>query len=1295
MDSRTLNERTVNWDAERYWSRKMSDWASVPPIQPDELGRASGKGKDRIAFSIREQIAERMDRYCKERADLRFICLLSVMKAVLYAMTPSLQDIALAVPDLPESDDGMQGRRTIPIRTRRPEHGAAFKQMMKMVHETVQEGYKHQWHRGQESDQPIYPKGYNSFIFIYEPLHGRELILSSEERDESDIIVSIQDTEQGAWRCIIDFNAELYSHLIMQALSDSFLIVLEQASLDTDLLLTEVELRSPEEIARQWIWNDTSMPYETNGTFHSGFQRIAARLPDGLAVVTETGRLTYRELDARSDSIARLLLGRGARQGDRIAVMLDRSTEWIAAFIGVLKAGCTYIPVDPDYPLSRIEYMLQDSQAAALIYSGQRSCAESFRGLAVDVDQWEEELADTSGAEELPLAASDDLAYLLYTSGSTGFPKGVMVEHRGLANLQAYFQQELGITPQDRIVQFASSSFDASIWETAMALLLGAELHIATPDMIGDMSRFQRWMREHEVTVATLPPTYAVYLEPEGCASLRMLITAGSESNLTLLQQWQTHTTYINAYGPTETTVCATAWNSSLEQQPASSIIPIGKPLPNMQVWIVNEALQPLPAGVAGELCVAGAGLARGYWNKPELTDERFVALPIGGTRVYRTGDLARWTGDGNIAFLGRIDHQVKIRGYRIETDEVRHVLINQPRVKDAVVAVKPDEGGEPALFAYYVIEGGEELPPSELRDALTAALPGHMVPTYWARLEVIPLTPNGKPDLKTLPSAGDVLARMDRPHYQLPQGGTELELAKLWEGLLGARSIGRGDHFFQIGGHSMKAAKLASMLHRTFGVNMPLEKMFHHPTLEEMASWIDGERSIAAAIEPIPPAPLQTGYRLSPAQQRVFTIESGRNDSTLYILPFAFWLEGELEAKELEAAFRMLIQRHEPLRTSFSWNNGEPVQVVHGEAAFHLEQRIEEPANIASLSRLLVRPFDLKEPPLLRAALVDITDGRRMLFLQLHHIIADGLSLAVLMNDLTALLEERELPPLAIQYKDYSEWLAARESSEQHGAFWEQRFSAFDGAADLPVDYPRPRIRRFEGETLSYQWDKTLADSIRALAQSCDATLHVTMLAAYYVLLSKVTGKDDWVVGSLHAGRDHPEAMDMVGMFVHTLAHRNQPRKEMTFRSFTAEVKRRMLEDYEHAEYPFEQLVRQMKLHDTSRNPLFDTMFVLQNLEVSVTETDRIRFIPYTLKEEWTRFDLVFQAWENGDGLLLWTTYASALFRESTIEKLAGDYKLLLETVAGNPDIPIRELDLVQEYRPITASKSAMNFQF
>lgn len=1297
MNSRTLNERSNHLEAKGYWSRRMSDWTTMPPIQPDKLAVADCKHKARIEFSIREQIAARMDRYCKERDDLRFVSLLTVMKSVLFALTPALPDAVIAVPDLPDANAGSGRERfTIPIRTERPNHTADFKQMMKTLHGTVQEAYRYGYHYEHEPGRPVFPKGYQSFIFIYEPLHGRELVLSSEASDESDIIFRIQEDGQGAWRSVVEFKGELYSHSLVQALTDSFLIVLEQASQDIELLLTAAELRSPEEIAKQWLWNDTSTPYEANGTFHRLFQHIVSRNPDAAAVATADGRLTYGELDERSGRIAGLLISRGIKQGDRVAVMLDRSTDWIAAFIGVLKAGCTYIPVDPDYPRSRIDYMLEDSKAAALIYRRLRTSVEGFAGRTIHADGWDEELTAEYADYELPPVSADDLAYLLYTSGSTGVPKGVMVEHRGLANLQAYFREELGIKSCDRILQFASSSFDASIWEITMALLAGAELHIATPDIIGDVRRLQRWLQENRITAATLPPTYAVHLEPERSPELRLLVTAGSESNLALLQQWQAHTIYINAYGPTETTVCATAWNSREEEQPESALVPIGKPLPNTQIWIVNDALQPLPAGIAGELCIAGTGLARGYWNKPEMTGERFVMLPAVGARVYRTGDLARWNRDGNIEFMGRLDQQVKIRGYRIETEEVRHALVNLPNVTDAVVAVKPDEDGEPALFAYYVAGGGVQLPPKELREALSDALPGHMVPTYWFQMEAIPLTPNGKPDLKALPAAGEILARMDRPGYKPPLTETEIELASQWERLLGAGRIGRGDDFFQIGGHSMKAAKLASMLHRTFGVNMPLEQMFHHPTLEAMAVWIDGERGGAAAVNPIPSAPVkETGFRLSPAQRRVFTIESGRSDSTLYILPFAFWLEGEADAKELESAFRALIQRHEPLRTSFGWHNGEPVQLVHESVAFQLEELSEEPDHIAGLSGRLIRPFDLKEPPLLRASLVHITDGRRMLFLQLHHIIADGLSLGVLMNDLTALLDNEELPPLAIQYKDYCEWLNDRESPEEHETFWEQRFSDFNAAADLPVDYPRTRLRRFEGETLSCQWDEELADVVRELAKRCDATLHVTMLAAYYVLLSKVTGNEDWVVGSLHAGRDHPDAMDMVGMFVHTLAHRNQPRGELTFRAFTEEVKRRLLEDYEHAEYPFERLVRRMKLHDTSRNPLFDTMFVLQNLEVAVTETKRITLRPYTLTEQWTRFDLVFQAWENKQGLLLWITYADSLFKESTISKLAGDYKLLLEKLAADADIPLSGLDLAQAYKPITASRSALDFQF
>lgn len=1288
----SLEQRSLERNAAAFWNKTLGEWVYEPPLQPDVIGKETSKAM--VEIGIPAAIISAMDRYCKEREDLRSIFFFGAWSTVLMAFTQSERELIIAIPVKHSIQTGINGRLLAPIRIEKPNVSHSFKKWLEQLFETYRKTYQFMDYWQNSPDKQTFSEGYERFVFSYEPMNGREFMNSFAEANGTEVLSHISKTAAGEWMCSFYYDAGAYSAGLMSSVAESFIAVLEQAADNPEGNLSTFELRSRDEISRQECWNDTCLPFDKAQTFHEGFERISALYPDQLAVVSGSDHLTYRDLSERSDRMARRLIAEGICPGNRVSVRMDRSIEWVTAFLAVLKAGGVYIPIDPSYPASRIEYMLSDSQSTALIVSDMQGSTLEFKGIIIDISHEPAQIGESIRSAQLPLVSAVDLAYILYTSGSTGVPKGVMVEHLGLANLQSYFTHVLGICEDDRVLQFASASFDASIWEMAMALLVGAQLHIAEPEVIGDFLQFERFAGEHAVSVATLPPTYAVHLDPERLSTIRMLITAGSESNRELLSQWNNQAAYVNAYGPTETTVCATAWNYSMESVLESALIPIGKPLPNVQIRIVNKWLQSLPSNIPGELVVAGSGLARGYWNKPELTEEKFVLLNADGTRFYRTGDLARWAADGNLVFLGRLDHQVKIRGFRIETEEVRHVLMEQVGVREAVVTVKPDIQGEAALIAYYATEPDNSPDSALLREMLSMRLPGYMMPAYWVELPSIPLTPNGKPDLKALPGAAEWNSHIDRPNGHPPLGETEVLLAELWKKHLGVDRVGREDHFFQLGGHSMKAAKMAASLYQTFGVNMPLEQMFRYATMQEMAEWIDNFGK-QCKIPDIPAASIKHGYSLSPSQRRVFTIENTYPSSTLYVLPFAFWMEPAPDFERLEAAFVHLIDRHEPLRTSFGWEGGEPVQIIHTQVPFRIERISQCTDTLAELTERLIVPFTLNQPPLLRVALVEFTDGSTLLLLHLHHIIADGLSLAILMNDLAALLMDIQLQPLKLQYKDYCEWTNNRESSSVHEAFWEERFNGYISTPDLPIDLPRPLSRRFEGESLSLQWDKAMADSIRKLAIRCDTTVHLTMLAAYYVLLSKVTGSEEGVIGSLHAGREHPATNNMVGMFVHTLAHRNQVEGDLTFEAFAREVKKRVAEDYEHADFPYEMLVRKLKLRDNTRNPLFDTMFVLQNLDAPTSQTGNVSWTPLVLHEKWSRFDLVFQAWDNEEGLLLWVTYSSSLFRRTTVEKLVEDYRKLIEQLAMNTDMRIRDLSLDTSYRPIKAANLSLDFHF
>ncbi len=1294
MPPNSLEARAFERQALSFWKSALTGWENEPVLEPDRIG--ASRSMHAIEVRIPESVTSSMERICKQRDDLRFIYFVAAMAAVLLAFSRERRKLALAVPAPPGSTAGPQ----IPILFGNTREAPDFKSWLTGTFETFKLASRYADYAWVDTADENKMKGLKRFRLSDQTWQGRELAKSSGESDDNEVWIHFNLNEEGGRTAIVRFDEGRYSESLIRSVMDSFLAVLQQSADNPELLLASFALRSSEEQARQRTWNDTQAPYEQTLTIHECFARLARSQPERLAVMDGTRSLTYGALQERSDAIAHRLLREGIQPGDRVAVMLDRTAEWAATFLAVLKAGGVYTPIDPAYPAERIAYMLSDSQASALIVSGETAATLEFRGRIVNVAESSRAPSTpiSNHSFEMPSRSADDLAYLLYTSGSTGVPKGVMVEHRGVLNLRSFFEDRLGIGPNDRVLQFASLSFDASVWEMSMALLTGAELHIAGPDIIGDVPRFTRFMEDRGVTVSTLPPTYAVHLNPEALTSLRLLVTAGSEAGKELLERWRDRVTYINAYGPTETTVCATYWNGSQEPLPASAPVPIGIPLPNTQAWIVNGNLQPLPANAAGELVIAGTGLARGYWNKPEMTEERFVLLPSEGIRVYRTGDLAKWTPDGRLVFLGRIDRQVKIRGYRIETEEVRLALLEHRGIRDAVVAVKPDAQDEPALVAYYSVDTRDEgvkPNPDSFRATLAGNLPGYMIPSYFVELAAIPLTPNGKPDLKRLPAPTDAADFEEQAEGEAPVGETEKKLAAIWTNLLGVRHVRRENDFFKLGGHSMKAAKMAAQIHEAFEVNLPLETMFRYSTLAEMAERIGRMEEEGIRIAPIEPAPVKAGYKLSPAQTRVFTIESSRSASTLYVLPFAFWLSPAPLFDQLETAFNKLIERHEPLRTSFGWDKNEPVQIVHPFVPFRLRRIEGKPEHPDDITPSFAEPFDLACPPLVRASAAEFQDGRMLLLIQLHHIIADGISLSILMNDLMGLLAGQELPPLNLQYKDYCEWLHVREPSEDGETYWSDRFRDYSSTPDLPLDFPRTSVRRYEGDTLALRWDEATAASVRELAVRCGTTLHLTMLAAYYVLLSKLTGAEESIIGSLHAGRDHPAASNMVGMFVHTLAHRIRVNLQLTFEAFAQEVKNRISEDYEHADYPFERLVRKLKLQPGSRNPLFDTMFVLQNLELPEPAIGEIRAIPHVLQESWSRFDLVFQAWENPDGLLLWVTYSVALFRRDTVRKLADEYRTLLEKLARQPDIALSELTITAAYRPIAASRHSLDFHF
>ncbi|MCY9731803.1 amino acid adenylation domain-containing protein, partial [Paenibacillus apiarius] len=620
----------------------------------------------------------------------------------------------------------------------------------------------------------------------------------------------------------IEYARSLYKEETIERMAAHFKQVIDAILSDPQRKLSSIEIISPEEKAQILeTFNDTAADYPRDKTIHQLFEEQAERTPDQAAVVYEESQLTYRELNTKANQLARTLRAEGVQPDQLVGILAERSLEMIIGILAIMKAGGAYVPMDPEYPEERLGYMLEDSGAELLLTQSHVQKCESFHGKRLMLDN--ERMYSEAGSNLQPGAGPDHLAYVIYTSGTTGKPKGVMVEHRGLCNLKPLFKDTLHIGEQDHVVQFASLSFDASCWEMFKALFTGATLYIPTKETILDPRLFESYMSRQRITAAILPPTYAASLHPGNLPSLKKLITGGSASSVDLVQQWRDSVLYFNAYGPTEDSIVTTIWQASAVA-PAGKLVPIGRPIPNHRVYIVDANDQLLPVGIAGELCISGVGVARGYLNRPELTEERFVDNPFEpGERMYRTGDLAKWLPDGNIEYLGRIDHQVKIRGYRIELGEVEAQLLKTASVQEAVAIAREDGDGQPYLCAYIVAD--KELTSGELRSALSQELPGYMVPSCFVQLEHMPLTPNGKIDRKALPAPdGSMQTGAD---YVAPRTALEAQLSQIWQEVLGLPRVSVKDHFFEIGGHSLRTTTLVAKLHKEMGIEMPLREVF------------------------------------------------------------------------------------------------------------------------------------------------------------------------------------------------------------------------------------------------------------------------------------------------------------------------------------------------------------------------------------------------------------------------------------------------------------------------------------
>ncbi|WPB79281.1 amino acid adenylation domain-containing protein [Archangium violaceum] len=1098
-----------------------------------------------------------------------------------------------------------------------------------------------------------------------------------------------------------EYDTDLFDTERIQRMAGHFQLLLEAAVAHPSQPISSLQFLTEAERHTLREWNSGTCDFPRDRCVHEIFSLQAARTPDAPAVTYGQHSLTYRQLDERSNQLARHLRSQGVGPEVLVGLCVERSVDLVVGILGILKAGGAYLPLDSSYPAERLAFMLQDASVSVLlVHQDKLQRLPAFSGPIVRLDSGADpEAIRRQSSEPLPPAASpDNLAYVIYTSGSTGRPKGSAIFHRGICAL-SYDRDFHPFSPADRVAQASNASFDPSTFEIWGALLHGAHLVGITADPARAPEDFTAQVRDQGITVMFVTTAVLNLLArqfPATFQNVHTLVFGGEAADPLALREIFVHgppRRLVNGYGPTECTVFS-SFHYVASPPPVGAPVPIGRPLSNGPLYILDKNLHQVPAGVPGELYVSGERLGRGYFNRPELTARIYLPDPFSsrpGARMYKTGDLARFLPNGRIEYLGRIDHQVKIRGFRVELGEIEEQLRLHPGVKECTVQAV-EVGGDRKLAAWFVPR--EQAPASsELRAFLRERLPEHMLPASFTELAALPLTPNGKVDRRALPSAE--ATRGDEHTYAAPRTPTEEALCGLWAALLEVARVGIHDNFFHLGGHSLLATQLLSRIRVEFGVQLPLRVLFTGPTVAELAQHL-GERpgQVVPTVElqrPIPPmvhAPRGGTLPVSFTQERFWRFFQRAPESSAYNVPCAFRLRGRVDPRAIRGAFQALIARHESLRATFFEEEGRPRQRISDSVDFQLREvdlrGRENGENEARkhMAEGAARPFELTRGPLLHASLLRLEEEDYLLFFCLHHIASDGWSMGVMARELGALYSalaegrEPELPPLRFQYPDYAtwqrSWLAGEELEHRLG-YWRKALAGAPTELALPTDKPRPPTRTFQGSYREVILGKERSAALHALCQQERVTPYMALLSALGTVLARRSGQEEVVIGSPIANRLLSEVEPLIGIFVNGLALRVDLRGTPGFRELLRRVREETLGAFAHQEVPIDLVAATVAPQSPpNRSPLFQVMFVLQNAPESPLEMKGLTVQPYEVSRGNVTYELALSLVETAEGFAGVLEFNTDLFAPATGESLRAEWIRLLDAVLANPELPV-----------------------
>jgi amino acid adenylation domain-containing protein/non-ribosomal peptide synthase protein (TIGR01720 family) len=1125
---------------------------------------------------------------------------------------------------------------------------------------------------------------------------------------------------------------------------------------------------SEEDILTLHRFNQTDLAYPDQKAFFDLFEESAQKHPDNIAVTQGKRKFTYTELHQQSLHLAAQLLSKGVQPEDCVTVFCDRSVEMLTAILALFKVGGVYVPVNPDLPKQRIHNIINDCQPACVLMTASAMTTRQKHypnegELFPNVDSFDiNNLLQASDANfskaKMPQILPSNLAYIIFTSGSTGRPKGAMIEHAGMINHLYAKVNELEMKTGTRLVQNASQNFDISVWQFLSALLVGGTTLIYDDATVQNPEQFATQLKADRPDILEVVPTYLSALldiyeestEYDAPDSLNYLMVTGEVLKKQLVDRWfnaYPAIPLVNAYGPTEASDDIT--HCFIHESPKTAFVPIGKPVQNLRIYIVDEQMNLCPIGVKGEICVSGVGVGRGYLKRPDLTEKVFIKDPFlsdKDVRLYKTGDLANFLPDGNIQFHGRKDEQVKVRGHRIELGEVEHALLSLADLKDAVVTVKEDVQHNKILCAYVLsMNEAEDFHADEIKCSLHKRLPWYMVPAHIILLESFPLTPNGKIDKKSLPDPlkiennrhfeGEIrdlllsqvpahmvpgafhtldklpytgTGKIDRKTlsemkivkqhgsaFEMPSNDIERKLLVIWKKILERERISITDNFFDIGGHSLKSGRVATAIYQELRVKLSIREIFINPTIKALAKIIKASQK--EQYESIPAITTRVHYELSHAQRRMWILNNISHSAAVYNIFNTATLKGKVDAALLEKAFQTLIKRHESLRTSFVQIGEAPKAKVLNPADVSFRLFCHDLSNQPSPQKiakdraayLAAQPFDLATPPLLRAELLQTGTEEYVFTLVIHHIIADGWSLDILVAEVFALYEayiageKLELTPLRIQYRDFASWQNEKLSKgkmSKEAKFWLNKFEEPVPTLELSTDFPRKAVKTFAGGSTELILEKASFERLSQLAKETYTTMFMNVTAVVNALLYQYTGQNDIVIGTPTAGRNHPDLENQIGLYINTLALRSQFQPDNNYWELLHIVKDNALQAYEHQSYPFDKLVDSLQLkRDLSRSPLFDVMVVHHNIDLqSKGQQEKASFSihEFPVENSLSKFDLTFHFTEMKDKLSMGLSYNSDLFTAETANTLLLHLKQIILSAVADPKTSIQNLN-------------------